>query len=76
MTHLTLVDQTGSEIELYLRKVLRSLGIDVTSLSGHNEQNVSNSARASNGVELRHNSRDVSATRQQLHFVGIYLGSD
>lgn len=59
MSHLTLVDQKGSEIEHYLRKVLRSLGIDVTSLSAQNEQN-SSSTRASNGVELRQNSRDVS----------------
>ena len=68
MNCLGLVDQSDSELELYLRKVLKSTGVDVTSLSGNATSgelttiNGSSPGRASNGVALRASNRDVSST--------------
>ena len=66
MNCLSLIDQTNSELELYLRKVLKSTGIDVTSINNNaaqpGEQALNGSpGRASNGVELRASRRDVRA---------------
>ena len=65
MNCLSLIDQTNSELELYLRKVLKSTGIDVTSINNAaqpGEQALNGSpGRASNGVELRASRRDVRA---------------
>ena len=59
MSHLTLVDQSNSELEAYLRKVLKNTGVDVSSINaaaaaGNDKMNGgSPEGRASNGVALR-----------------------
>jgi len=57
MGDLSLIDQANSELELYLRKVLKSTGVDLSALNAHNNDSRNSSAAsphsASNGVELR-----------------------
>ena len=56
--HLTLVDRSNSELENYIKKILKTSGVVVASMNNQNDQMNGNN-NENDAVELRSTKKDV-----------------